>query len=88
MLLLYQVWGKELKYWASRYLQKVRKDGGLQAAKEWLARKGPTDGLQRLAKEHRLDLAMEALVLKEPWRELFSEDELRIASERLENMGT
>jgi len=36
-----------------------------------------------LAKEKRIDLSMEALVLKEPWSQLFTEDEIKQARRRL-----
>jgi hypothetical protein len=40
--------------------------------------------LQRLAKEKWVDLSMEALVLKEPWRELFTAQELSEAANRVQ----
>jgi hypothetical protein len=71
-------------YWAYRFLAKVNRVRGRQAAKDWLrpTKRVPT-GLERLAKEHHLDLSVEALVLQEPWSELFTEDELNVARERL-----
>jgi len=84
MIRLYRVTGEATGYWANRYLQKVRRVGGLQAAHDALT---PTAdmaaGLVRLAKEHRLDLSLEYLVLQPPWRDLFTPDELRVARERL-----
>ena len=44
---------------------------------------GESPGLQRLAREGRTDLSMEALVLEEPWRQLFSAEELKEAKRRL-----
>jgi len=86
MLGLYQKAGNEIGYWANRYLRTVRQKGGLQAAKDWLrpvSHLSLPEGLNRLAKKDRLDLSMEALVLQEPWRQLFTRSELRIAEERL-----
>jgi hypothetical protein len=56
----------------------VEEYGGVMAARN-LLRKGISDGLERLAREGRLDISMEALVLKEPWSELFSEEEKALA---------
>ena len=76
--------GRATGYWPNRFLQKVRKAGGLQAAKEWLRpEKGLSPGLQRLARENRIDLSMETLVLQEPWNQLFSDEELNEARKRV-----
>ena len=84
MVSIFHKSGKATGYWPRRFLQKVRKVGGLQAAREWLSPgKGLSPGLQRLAKEKRIDLSMEALVLKEPWSRLFTEDEIKQARRRL-----
>lgn len=85
MLDLYWAAGKAIGYWANYYLRKVRRVGGIQAAKEWLQpKKNETAGLERLARENRLDLSVEALVLREPWDQLFTEDELKMAKDRLD----
>lgn len=84
MISIYYKSGKATGYWPKRFLQKVRKVGGLQAAREWLSPEtNLSPGLQRLAKERRIDLSMEALVLKEPWSQLFTEEEVEQARRRL-----
>lgn len=84
MLSIHPKSGRATGYWPNRFLQKVKNRGGLLAAKDWLKlEKGLSPGLQRLAKEGRTDLSMEALVLKEPWRQLFSTEELKEAKRRL-----
>lgn len=85
MVSIYRKSGKATGYWPNRFLQKVKRVGGLQSAREWLS--PGTDlspGLQRLAKEKRIDLSMEALVLTEPWTQLFTEDEIKQARRRLD----
>jgi 5-methylcytosine-specific restriction enzyme A len=58
-------------YWPRRFLQKVRSAGGVSEAKDWLKpEKGLSPSLQRLARENRIDLGMEALVVREPWKQL------------------
>lgn len=85
MIDIYYKAGHATGYWANRFLQKVRKDGGMFAARHWLRpEKGLSPGLQRLAKEKRVDLSMEALVLKEPWRELFTNQEVNEAAKRVQ----
>lgn len=81
--------GRATGYWPSRYLQKVRRVGGLQAAKEWLNPEiNATSGLVRLADEGRVDLSLEALVQQNPWSSLFTPDELQIAKERIASVST
>ena len=85
MISIYYSAGKATGYWANRFLQKVRKDGGLLAARQRLKLgKGISPGLQRLAKEKRVDLSMEALILKEPWRKLFTDQEINEATKRVQ----
>jgi hypothetical protein len=84
MLGIYRSVGLATGYWANRYLPKVRKIGGLQAAKDWLKpTSNPTSGLQKLVDINRLDLSVEALVLRQPWCTLFTSEELQVAQKRL-----
>jgi hypothetical protein len=84
MLAIYYNVGRETGYWAKRYLQKVRRVGGLQAAKDWLEPKSkPKSGLQKLVEKNRLDLSVEALVIRQPWSSLFTNEELQVAQKRL-----
>jgi hypothetical protein len=84
MIAIYQHVGRETGYWARRYLQRVRRVGGLQAAKDWLKPKSsPTSGLQKLVEINRLELSLEALVLQQPWSSLFTTEELNVAQKRL-----
>jgi hypothetical protein len=89
MLDLYTKVGRETGYWAHRYLQKVKRVGGLQAAHEWLKPEiESTSGLQRLMEKNRIDLSLEALILKTPWSSLFTPEELRIAQKRLNSAAS
>ena len=74
-------------YWASYFLRGVRNHGGPDYAHQLLRKEGTTDGFQRLKEEGRLDLTMEALVLKPEYAELFTDDERRVAAHRLAEAG-
>ena len=77
----------ECGYTATRFLQMVNAEGGLQAAKKLLSAGGYSEGLTRLWEEKRLDISMEATILREPWCELFTDDELSIAKTKLQELG-
>lgn len=77
----------ERGYWASYFLRGVRNHGGLDYAHQLLRKQGTTDGFQRLKEEGRLDLTMEALVLKPEYTALFSDEERRVAAHRLADAG-
>jgi hypothetical protein len=77
----------ERGYWASYFLRAVRKHGGLEYARQLLNRTGTTPGFERLTNEGRLDLTMEALVLKPRYAPLFTERERKEASSRLARAG-
>ena len=83
MLDIYALAGRETGYWANYFLRSVRKSGGLEAARKLLWESGTSAGFERLKAERRLDLSMEALMLRPEFRELFSEAELTRASDRL-----
>jgi hypothetical protein len=70
-------------YKPTRFLQMVQEYGGVRTAKRLLARSEVQSGLETLWECHRLDLSMEALVLKPRFQSLFTEEELKIAKDRL-----
>lgn len=84
MIDVYKNTGRETGYWARRYLQKVRRVGGLQVARDLLKpEKDSAKGLQILMEKNRIDLSVEALVLRSPWSSLFRSEELQVAQKRL-----
>ncbi len=84
---VYRTTGKETGYWASYFLRAVKRHGGVAAAKRLLAQKGLSNGLLKLREKDRLDLAMEALVLRPEYAALFTDDERATAARRLEEAG-
>lgn len=87
MLDIYSLAGRATGYWAGYFLRSVRKDGGPEAARKLLWKSGTSAGFERLKEEGRLDLSMEALMLRPEFRELFSAEERARASERLAAHG-
>lgn len=76
MLALYTKAAKELHYYATRFLQMVNEHGGWETARMLLQSEVFSDGLTRFWEEGRLDLSVEALVLKPEYATLFSFSEL------------
>ena len=87
MLDIYWLAGRATGYWASYFLRAVRNHGGVAAARELLRKTGTSPGFERLTAERRLDLSMEALVIKPEFSGLFTPREVQIARERLADAG-
>jgi hypothetical protein len=87
MIQIYAQAKSECGYTATRFHNMVANQGGLQAAKALLNSNTYSEGLTRLWEEKRLDISMEATVLKQPWRELFTDEELSTAKEKLKALG-
>jgi hypothetical protein len=73
---------ERLGYKPTGMLMMMQGHGAIETAHRLLA-SPPSDGFNRLALLGRLDLAIESIVQREPWRLLFSDDELRRAARRL-----
>ena len=71
----------ELGFGMPKLMQMVTAAGPTDAARKILPQ--VTDMFTKLFTHRRLDLSVEAIVLRETFRPLFTEDELRLASERL-----
>ena len=84
MLNTYTTSKKELGYNPTRFLQMLSEYGGVQTAKRLIAKEGGSDGFTTLWEHHRLDLSVEALVLKPEYNELFTDEERDICKKRLD----
>lgn len=73
----------ECRYVASKFLQVVAEIGGVEAARTLILRDGGTEGVAKLWELGRLDLSVEALVLKPEYRELFTDHEREACRNRL-----
>lgn len=83
MLGIYNSALQNCNYKATYFLQMVNELGGLQAAKKLLHKPELQYGFVKLWECGCLDITMEALILKEPWQKLFTEEEKEIARRRL-----
>jgi hypothetical protein len=87
MIEIYERAKRECKYPANKFLQMVSERGGLETARYLLHSPGLSDGFTALWQRKRLDLTVEAYVLKPEWRGLFTEEEIKIATKRLSDLG-
>ncbi|MDK2903909.1 MAG: hypothetical protein PWP48_216 [Clostridiales bacterium] len=78
---------KDIGYTATRLLQLISQKGGLQAAKQLISKEGGTYGFEVLWENNRLDLSVEALVLKPEYKTLFFDEERMICRDRLKKCG-
>ena len=84
MMRIYVTAKKELGYNATRFLQMLSQYGGLATAHKLIATDDGTYGFTKLWEYGRLDLSVEAHVLKPEYETLFSEDERKMCRDRLE----
>lgn len=84
---IYETAKKECGYNATRFIQLVAEKGGVAAAKQLINKPGGTDGFTILWECGRLDLSVEACVLKEEYKVLFEDEERNICRERLLKFG-
>ena len=84
MLDVYERAKSECNYDANRFHREVTTTGGLAVAKEQLASDTPRNGLLILHRLGRLDISTEAMALDQRFRELFTEEELARARNRLQ----
>lgn len=85
LLSMYRRAGEEAGYWGTRFLQAVRRKGGLATAKDMLTPRTSAQraGLEKLLEAGRPDLTLESVVLEPKFQALFTEPELREAATRL-----
>jgi hypothetical protein len=87
MINAYYLLGEETGYRPQSFLNSVNRHGGVEAARRLLRSSEPQEELDMLLKMHRLDISVEAFVLKPEYASLFSDDEREIARSRLRSRG-
>jgi hypothetical protein len=78
---------KQYDYFATYFKQMIDQHGGLESAKRLLAKLEIQEGLMKLWELNLLDQSMEALVIQDRFRPLFTEAEVAEAHRRLEELG-
>jgi hypothetical protein len=78
---------QEAGYQAGYFLQMVSEHGGLETARRLLHAPTPSEGFTALWERRRLDLTVEAVVLKPEFAPLFTDEDRRIARTRLHEYG-
>jgi hypothetical protein len=73
-------------YFPAIFQQMLAEHGGVETAKRLLAVDEPQVGLFRLYELNLLANSMEAVVIKEKYKELFTLEEIEIARRRLEEL--
>ena len=74
-------------YVATYFLQMLEELGGRETAKKLLAKSNPQTGLFELWSLGLLHQTMEAVILQDKFKELFTADEVTEAHRRLEELG-
>ena len=87
MLNIYRRAKAEAGYNATRFLSMVVERGGLETARYLLHAETVSEGYTALWGRKRLDLTVEAMILRPEWQALFSDVERRIAVNRLREYG-
>lgn len=85
MLSIYEI-EKGHGYYAAYFKQMLDQFGGVGAAKRLLAKKDVQQGLMTLWEMDHLANSVEAHVLRPKFRELFTDEELAVAHQRLEDL--
>lgn len=85
MIAMYRRAGEETGYWGRRFLQSIKKNGGLATAKRMLQPRTPNQraGLDALIEAGKPELTLEALVQQPHFAPLFTAAELQEARSRV-----
>ena len=83
MVDVYKITKREVGYNATRFLQMLSEKGGVAAAKQLIMKDGGTEGFGTLHMAGRLDLSVEAHVIKPEYAELFTQEEIDTCIKRL-----
>ena len=84
MIQVYKDAKEHCQYNATYFLRMVNEKGGLKTAKQLIVTESPSDGFTTLYLCGRLDLCVEFVALKSIYAELFTEEELEKARDRLQ----
>ena len=71
----------------THFLKNLSTRGGVQAAKMMIAKNSDAETFTKLWENKKLGLSVEAHVIKSAYRELFTEEEVKICVKRLRDYG-
>ncbi len=77
----------EIGFKPIRFLKMIYEYGAVETAKRLLASDNLSEGIIKLTELDRLDLSMEAIVIKPEYKELFTKQEIKTAENRLKSLG-
>jgi len=75
------------KYNPSRFLQMMKAEGAVKTSIKLIMAPTYHEGLTRLWELKRLDLTVEAIIIREPYSELFPEEVVNKAKDKLKQLG-
>jgi len=78
-----QIMKSEYRYNPSIFIQMLTSDGAIETCRKLILSKRASDGFAKLWEFHRLDLSVEAIVLRPEFNGIFSSEEKKIARRRL-----
>lgn len=87
MLDTYKIAKEQCDYNATYFLQMLYDRGGVATARYLIATDTPSEGFTRLWECGRLDLTIEAIILRPEFAPLFTDEERELARERLAQYG-
>jgi dTDP-4-dehydrorhamnose reductase len=85
MLDIYRRALTEARYRAAIFFNMINDQGGYEAAMTLIHAAKPSDGYTALWERHRLDLTVEALILRPEWGDIFTDEDRLAAYKRLES---
>ena len=82
-----QLCHKNYGYHPARFLQMLKENGPVLTAIKLVMDKSFHEGFTKMWEFGRLDLTLEAIILREPYCQLFNEEVIERARERLSELG-
>lgn len=87
MVNIYKQAKKDIGYNATRLIQMLSEYGGVETAKKLIHSNDLSYGFEVLWEAGKLDLTVEALVIKEKYSSLFEQEEIKICEDKLKSLG-
>jgi hypothetical protein len=79
---------KKINYNPQYLKNMMRKEGVLKAVKSLVTTASISDGLKRLKRQNALHLSLESIILEPEWENLLTDNERKIAKEKIEYLNS